>query len=100
MSTNEIDAGTIVRGRLTYFPVVPGRRLEFASRVRRYILERRPQLGSRSSCRAELEQVYERALARLPQMSVILIPEGGASTSVYSGEEEQRAISIPVEPCK
>jgi hypothetical protein len=97
MSGNSIDAGTIGRGRLTYFPVVPGR-LEFASRVRRYILERRPQLVA-VELPGRLERIYERALARLPQMSVILIPEGGASTSVYSGEEEQRATSIPVEPC-
>ena len=92
-----IDAGTLRRGRLTYFPVVPGR-LEFTLRVRRYVLERPPQLVA-VELPSRLEHVYERALARLPQMSVILVPEGGPATNVYSGEEEQRATSIPIEPC-
>ena len=74
MPGEAIDAGTISRGLLTYFPVVPGR-IEFSSRVRRYILERRPQFVA-VELPSRLEHVYERALARLPQMSVILIPDG------------------------
>ncbi len=37
------DAGSLRRGRFTYFPVVPGR-LEFAIEVRRAILRERPQV--------------------------------------------------------
>ena len=37
------DAGSLERGRFTYFPVVPGR-LEFAIEVRRAILRERPQV--------------------------------------------------------
>ena len=48
MTPEASDAGTLKRGNLTYLPVVPGR-LEFAARVRRYIL-RPPAAGDR--CRA------------------------------------------------
>ena len=37
------DAGSLERGPLSYFPVVPGR-LEFAAQVRRAILDRHPQV--------------------------------------------------------
>jgi hypothetical protein len=82
-----IEAGTLVRGRITYLPVVPGR-IEFAWRVRRYILARRPTVIA-VELPGSLEDAYERAVARLPQMSVVVIPER---------EDEERATYIPVEP--
>ncbi len=76
MFSEPSDAGTLKRGRLTYFPVVPGR-LEFAIRVRRYILEHRPNLVA-VELPASLEDLYRKALDRLPQMSVIVIPDAAA----------------------
>ena len=96
MFSERSDAGTLKRGRLTYFPVVPGR-LEFAIRVRRYILEHRPNLVA-VELPASLEDLYRKALDRLPQMSVIVIPDA-ATGSAYNPEEEQQASYIPVEPC-
>jgi hypothetical protein len=85
--TEPSTAGTIVRGNLTYFPVVPGR-IEFALRLRRYLLEHKPRVVA-----VELPQLleahYHAALARMPQMSVIVAPEKN---------EENRAVYIPVEP--
>jgi hypothetical protein len=97
MFSEPSDAGTLKRGRLTYFPVVPGR-LEFASRVRRYILERRPNLVA-VELPTSLEDLYRRALDRLPRMSVIVIPDAVTGSGVYNAEEEQQASYIPVEPC-
>jgi hypothetical protein len=90
------DAGSLERGRLTYFPVVPGR-LEFSRRIRRYILEKRPQIVA-VELPSSLEDVYARALTRLPRMSVIVIPEGSVNTNISSSDEEQGATFIPVEP--
>lgn len=83
-------AGTITRGNLTYLPVVPGR-IEFARRVRRYILEQRPEVIA-VELPSGLEREYRKAVARLPEMSVILLPEDG-------GEDDANATYIPVEPC-
>jgi hypothetical protein len=84
----EIKAGGLVRGRVRYFPVVPGK-LEFALELRKLLLDVRPSVvavelpGFLASC-------YQRALARLPEMSVIL----------YHDEDgDDRAIYVPVEPC-
>jgi len=82
-----IEAGALVRGRITYLPVVPGR-VEFAWRVRRYILAHRPSVIA-VELPASLEYAYERAVARLPQMSVVVIPER---------EDQEQATYIPVEP--
>ncbi len=81
------DPGSLKRGRFTYFPVVPGR-LEFAIEVRQAILRDRPQVVA-LELPTTLEQAYLRAVARLPELSVILYPDA---------QEEDRAIYVPVEP--
>lgn len=83
------SAGTLVRGNLTYFPVIP-ERLEFASRVRRYILEHRPQVIA-VELPWHLESEYARALDRMPRFSVIVLPD-------TSNEQEDRATYIAVQP--
>jgi hypothetical protein len=82
--------GVIQRGNLSYFAVVPGR-IEFAWRVRKYLLEHRPRVVA-VELPSSLEEKYAAALVRLPQLSVILIEEQQA------GQEEGRASYIPVEP--
>ena len=84
-----IASEIVRRGNITYLPVIPGR-LEFAWRVRKYLLEHRPRVVA-VELPASLERAYAKALGRLPQMSVILIPEA-------SGDEDERATYIPVEP--
>ncbi|HEY3939254.1 MAG TPA: hypothetical protein VGL97_17615 [Bryobacteraceae bacterium] len=86
----EPDAGeSIRRGNITYLPVVPGR-IEFAWRVRRYLLEHRPRVIA-VELPSSLEKQYVQALERLPRLSVILIPED-------QQDEDERATYIPVEP--
>jgi hypothetical protein len=82
------EAGSLRRERFTYFPVAPGR-LEFAIEVRQAILRDRPQVVA-LELPGTLQRAYLRAVARLPEMSVIF----------YGDEEagEDRAIYIPVEP--
>lgn len=82
-------AGTIERGRITYLPVLPGR-IEFSSRVRRYLIEQRPDVVA-VELPSSLEGRYTAALERLPRMSVILIPE-------EIGDDQERATYIPIEP--
>jgi hypothetical protein len=82
--------GVIQRGNLSYFPVVPGR-IEFAWRLRKYLLEQRPRVVA-VELPSSLEEKYAAALGRLPQMSVILLEEQQA------GKEEERASYIPIEP--
>jgi hypothetical protein len=87
-SGREIESyGTLTRGRLTYLPVVPGR-LEFAWRVRRCILEQHPQVVA-VELPESLDEVYSEAAGRLPQMSVIVIPDR---------DDDDQAAFIPVEP--
>src|ERR1700749_5081460 len=88
MSPGLEDAGSLSRGNITYFPVIPGR-LEFAIEVRRAILEARPKIVA-VELPGALEDVYLQALARLPEMSVILYPDP---------QNDERAIYVPVEPC-
>jgi len=83
------DAGTLRRGNITYFPVVPGR-LEFAARVRRYIVEHRPRVVA-VELPSSLEKQYRGALDRVPKMSVIVLPDTAA-------DREDRAIYIVIEP--
>ncbi|HSR07773.1 MAG TPA: hypothetical protein VLM42_11530 [Bryobacteraceae bacterium] len=84
----EIKSGGLNRGKVRYFPVVPGK-LEFALELRKLLLETKPGVvavelpGFLASC-------YQRALARLPEMSVILY---------HDDDGDDRAIYIPVEPC-
>jgi hypothetical protein len=80
-------AASLRRGNITYFPVVPGR-VEFAAEVRRRILRDRPSVVA-IELPGSLEDTYLQALARLPEMSVIL----------YTDEQDdERAIYVPVEP--
>src|SRR5580704_3240701 len=84
----EIKSGGLERGRLLYFPVVPGR-VEFSSALRRLLLERKPALVA-LELPDFLADAYRRAVDRLPEISVILYME-------ENGEDE-RAIYVPVEP--
>jgi hypothetical protein len=81
------DAASLRRGRFTYLPVVPGR-LEFAMEVRQAILRDKPQVVA-VELPATLQHQYLRAVARLPEISVIFYPDE---------KEEDRAVYIPVEP--
>jgi hypothetical protein len=89
MQSEASAAGTVERGNIIYLPVVPGR-IEFALRVRRYLLEHRPRVIA-IELPSSLEYQYRAAVARLPQMSVIMIPEA-------SDGEEEHATYIPIEP--
>lgn len=82
------DAGTITRGNVTYFPVIPGR-IVFALRLRRYLLEHRPKVIA-IELPWRFERQYGRAVDRMPQMSVILVPERGSGNG-------DNAVYIPVE---
>ena len=84
------DSGSLRRGRFTYVPVVPGR-LEFAIEVRQAILREKPQVVALELPIA-LQQQYVRAVARLPEMSVIFYPDDAER------ENAERAIYVPVEP--
>jgi hypothetical protein len=81
-------AGTLARGNITYFPVVPGR-IEFAARVRRFLLEHRPGVVA-VELPSSLDGVYTKAIGRMPQMSVIVLSD--------SNNEDESATYIPVEP--
>ncbi|MGO9230666.1 MAG: hypothetical protein ACLQKA_15860 [Bryobacteraceae bacterium] len=74
------EAGSLRRGRFTYFPVAPGR-LEFAVEVRRAILRDRPQVVA-LELPVSLQQDWVRAVERLPQMSLIFYPEDDEATYV------------------
>ena len=65
-------AGTLQRGNITYLPVVPGR-IEFAAKVRRYISENPPAVIA-VELPGALEHLYDKALDRMPRMSVIVLP--------------------------
>ncbi len=82
------DAGSLKRGRFSYFPVVPGR-VEFAAAVRETILLERPQVIA-LELPATLQAAWMRAVARLPEMSLVFYPDESA--------EEDHAVYIPVEP--
>ncbi|MGD1097671.1 MAG: hypothetical protein ABSB35_37505 [Bryobacteraceae bacterium] len=85
---SEIKAGSLERGRFRYFPVVPGR-LEFAAELRRILLAEKPRTVA-VELPGFLRPAYEKAIARLPEISVILYTN--------EAEEEDRAIYVPVEP--
>jgi hypothetical protein len=87
----EIKQGGLERGRLRYFPVVPGR-VEFAAAVRRFLLEHRPRIVA-LELPGFLEGAYRQAVARLPEISVILYSDENGPKG-----EEERAIYVPVEP--
>jgi hypothetical protein len=81
------DPGSLRRGNLTYFPVVPGR-LEFSIALRRAILRDRPRIVA-VELPGSLEDGFLQALARLPEMSVIVYPDA---------RDDERGIYVPVEP--
>ena len=87
MTRPDNDPGGLVRGRIRYLPVVPGR-MEFAELVRGEILRHKPQVVA-VDLPVTLEAVYERSVDRLPELSVI----------IYDDEGEDRAVYTPVEPC-
>ena len=82
------DPASLRRGNFSYFPVIPGR-LEFSIELRRAILRERPRIVA-VELPGSLEDVYLQALARLPEMSVILYPDP---------QDDERGIYVPVEPC-
>jgi hypothetical protein len=84
----EIKAGSLTRGKVQYFPVVPGR-LEFALELRKLLLAEKPQVVA-VELPLFLAKTFQQALARLPQMSVILYHDEAG---------DDRAVYIPVEPC-
>jgi hypothetical protein len=81
------DPASLRRGNFTYFPVVPGR-LEFSIALRRAILRDRPSVIA-VELPASIEDTYLQALARLPEMSVIVYPDP---------QDDERLIYVPVEP--
>ena len=90
----EIKAGSLERGRFRYFPVVPGR-LEFSIALRRLLLPRSPQIVA-VELPGFLETAYRRALARLPEMSVILyIGRTRTRTTARSTCRSSRPIRSP-----
>ena len=66
------DAGSLRRGRFTYFPVAPGR-MEFALEARRAILRERPRVVA-VELPSSLETCWLAGVARLPAMSLIFYP--------------------------
>jgi hypothetical protein len=83
-------AASLERGRVAYFPVVPGS-LEFAVEVRRALLEARPAAVA-VELPAWLARGYTRAVERLPEMTALVYEQD------RPGGDEQ-AIYIVVEPC-
>ncbi len=82
------DFASLKRGRFTYFPVAPGR-LEFAIEVRRAILRDGPQVIA-LELPSTLQPAWTRAVARLPEMSLIFYPDESAG--------EDQAVYVPIEP--
>jgi len=87
----DIKLGGLERGKVRYFPVVPGR-VEFAIALRRLLLAERPQIVA-VELPGFLEPAYRRALDRLPEMSVILCTPSSAES-----DEDDRPVYVPVEP--
>ncbi len=82
------DPASLQRGNFRYFPVVPGR-VEFATELRRRILHERPSIVA-VELPGSLEDNYLQALARLPEMSVIVFADP---------TDDERGVYIPIEPC-
>jgi len=76
------DAGSLTRGRFTYFPVAPG--LEFAIETRQAILRERPRVVA-VELPLSLQEAWMRGVRRLPEMSVIFYPDEttGDTEAVY-----------------
>ncbi|MDX1981819.1 MAG: hypothetical protein SFV51_16230 [Bryobacteraceae bacterium] len=74
------------RGHIRYFPVVPGR-VEFAIEVRRAILRDQPQVVA-VQFPSFYQPLLDEAIARLPELSVILT----------AGDDEDDNVYYPIEP--
>lgn len=86
---SDIKAGTLDRGRFRYFPVVPGR-VEFAAELRKLLLAEKPPIVA-VELPGFLAEYYEKALQRLPEISVILyVPD--------VNDDDNPAVYVPVEP--
>jgi hypothetical protein len=81
------DPGSLRRGRFRYLPVAPGR-LEFAFEVRQAILRELPRVVA-VELPVTLREAYLRAVARLPEITVLLYPDD---------QDPERGIYVPVEP--
>lgn len=93
----EIKSGGLDRGRLRYLPVVPGR-VEFTVELRRRLLTEKPDVVA-VELPGFLADAYRKALARLPQMSVILYHRETGKGMGREGDDDEQAIYVPVEPC-
>src|SRR5687767_6860206 len=71
---------------IRFFPVLPGR-LEFAAALRHEMLREQPQVVA-VELPVSLGKTFVRAIARLPELSVIL----------YEGDSEDQMIYVPLEP--
>ena len=80
------DTASVRRGNIRYFPVVPGC-MEFAEHVRRGLLEEKPKLVA-VELPLTLEAAFQRAVDRLPELSVIIYEEEN---------KKDRAVYLPVE---
>jgi len=76
---------TLQQGLIQYLPVVPGR-LEFAEEVRNAILVAQPQVVA-VELPFTLEKAFQCAMARLPELSVI----------IFEDSEQDRTVYLPVE---
>ena len=93
------DFAALHRGRFTYVPVAPGR-LEFALEVRRRILADLPDIVA-VELPATLEEVYQDALRRLPQISVIFYRDTEyrrRDNDNRANDDSEQAVYVPVEP--
>ena len=86
------QAGSLTRGRFTYFPVVPGA-LEFALEVRTAILRDRPEIVA-VELPVTLQNSWMHAVDRLPEISVIFYPDDRAEANA-NGDQ---VVYVPVEP--
>src|ERR1044072_3233572 len=86
------EAGSLTRGRFTYFPVVPGA-LEFALEVRAAILRDRPEIVA-VELPVTLQASWMEAVERLPEISVIFYPDDRAEANA-NGDQ---VVYVPVEP--
>jgi hypothetical protein len=97
----EFKSGGLERGRIRYFPVVPGR-LEFTIELRRRMLAEKPAVVA-VELPGFLAEAYRKALARLPEISVILYhreaERRSGKDSERDSENDEQAIYVPVEPC-
>src|SRR5487761_792968 len=82
------DPAGLRRGNITYFPVAPGR-MEFAIELRHAMIDALPDVVA-VELPGFLEERYLQAVARMPEMSVILYEDPS---------REDSAIYLPVEPC-